>query len=252
MLEESEARAGAAVEVWVAPLAVAPRILELLVASLNPSERARAARYHFPLDATRFSAARGWLRHVLANELGVSPATVPLSDGPGKPRLVDGPRPGFNVTHAHELCLIALTGEGREVGVDVEHHSAGRHGLESARLAATAEEAAALARMPPGRRADAFLRLWTAKEAYLKALGVGLTVPPHRVEIGGRSVGRAAPVRTAGDAGPRRWWVQELRPTPGYVGAVAAEGRAWRIMMREAAELGLDSRAAVGQGAGER
>ena len=221
-----------AVDVWTAPLDVGPPVLELLVASLSAAERARAARFRFPDDARRFSAARGWLRHILGAELGASPATVPLTDGNGKPRLIGRPAPCCNVSHARELALIAVAD--REVGVDVEHADAGVRGLEATTVACTPTEMAALGRLAPADRADAFLCRWTAKEAYLKARGVGLALPPSLVEVGTAPGGAASPVRVTGAAEPPRWWVRQLRPAPGYVGAVAAEGSDWEVRLRPA------------------
>ncbi len=229
------ANVAAVVEVWVAPLDVGPPALGWLIASLHPAERERAARYRSARDARRFSVARGWLRHVLGSELGTGPAAVPITGVPGKPRLEGGAEPCFNLSHAGELALIAVAGG--EVGVDVEHAASGSQVLDGVELACTSAEAAGLWRLPPEERSDAFLCRWTAKEAYLKATGEGLTVPPHRVEVGEARAGGGAWVGVVGDPGPNRWWVRQLRPAPGYVGAVAAEGRDWRVELRSTAEL---------------
>lgn len=234
-MHDPEAATGAAVDVWVAPLDLAPGAMASLVASLSTAERARSGRYRSPRDTRRFSAARGWLRHVLATELAAPPAAIRLSDGPGKPRLLGWPGPCFNLSHSGDLALIAVAT--REVGVDVEDRSAGHHGLDVVNLACNAAEAVSLGRLPPSERADAFLCRWTAKEAYLKATGQGLSVPPDRVEVGVVGVGAAAPMRVTGDRGPSRWWVRQLRPHPGYVGAVAAEGPDWEVSLRSTEEL---------------
>lgn len=214
------------VEVWVAPLVVPHDVQAGLVASLNPAERARAERYRHPDHARRFALARGWLRHVLADACATAPADVPLGDGPGKPRLAGAPEgPCFNVAHAGDLALIAVAE--REVGVDVEHVDRGPAGLEATALACTPSEIVALDRLPVEQRGPAFLRLWTAKEAYLKAVGVGLAVAPSGVEIGTPDASGLTPV--GGDSG---WTVRHIVPAPGYVGAVAAEGRDWEVRLR--------------------
>jgi 4'-phosphopantetheinyl transferase len=201
------------VEVWVAPLQVPPAVRDTLVATLTPAERARADRYRFPEDARRFSVARGWLRHVLGNAVGVPPADIAFAAGPGKPRLDAARGPCFNLSHAGELAVVALS-DG-EVGVDVEPESNASAALEAAGVACTRVEAAVLVALPLEARATAALRLWTAKEAYLKATGEGLTVPPDRVQI------------------TPPWSVRELRPAAGYVGAVAAESEEWQVVLRD-------------------
>jgi 4'-phosphopantetheinyl transferase len=220
----------AVVRVWVAPLDVAPAVLASLVACLTPDEHDRSGRY-------RFSAARGWLRHVLAAETGTSPGRVALAGQPGKPRLADPAGPRFNLSHAEEVAVVAVAG--REVGVDVEHLGRGLRVLDAASVACTPEEIATLRQLPPAPRAEAFLRMWTAKEAYLKATGQGLTVPPDRVEIVGAGATGAAPARMAGDGAPARWWVRAITPAPGYVGAVAAEGQDWDVELRTTNLLAL-------------
>lgn len=287
-MHDAELRGGVVIDVWVAPLDVAPATRAALEAGLTEVERGRAARYRAPADARRFSAARGWLRQVLGAALGVEPGAVALSQGPGKPRLADRAGPRFNLSHAGALALIAVAEQ--EVGVDVEPVAGAGRWADVVDLVCSAGEAAALRRLPPEEQSAAFLRAWTAKEAYLKATGTGLTVPPDGVEVGdldgagaiggaeaaGRAGGGArhaawtagcasgfeaghplAPraggpperVRVAGDAGPPRWFVRALRPAPGYVGAVAAEGDRWDARLRGMDELAVrvPSRAGAGR-----
>lgn len=224
----------ATVDVWVAPLDAPEPVAERLAAVLSPGELRRAARYRSAADARRFSAARGWLRHVLGTVLGLDPAAVPVTEGPGKPRLLTGGPPHFNVSHAGELTVVAVASF--EVGVDVEHARSGWRWADVVAVACAPEEADALAAGVPGaEREEAFLAVWTAKEAYLKATGEGLAMAPDRVVVGRPSPERHTPVRV--DGRPSPWWVRQLRPADGYVGAVAAEGTRWRVRLRPAAVL---------------
>ena len=227
----------ATVQVWVAPLDVPVPVLARLSAGLSPAERRRAERYRSAGDARRFLAGRGWLRHALGAELGLPPAELEIRDGPGKPRLAGTGGPFFNLSRSGEIALVAVApGEVGEVGVDVERQDGGRS-LEAATLACSPAELAALDRLPPAERAEAFLWLWTAKEAYLKGRGIGLQISPNRVELGQGSPGAAVPVQTVGDPGPGRWRVRRLRPRAGYVAAVAAAGSEWLIALRRPADL---------------
>jgi len=241
----------ATVQVWVAPLFVPASVRGPLIANLSLVERARAERYRRPEDARRYAVARGWLRQVLGAETGHPPAEVPMDDGGGKPRLSAGAGPRFNLSHAGELALVAVAE--CEVGVDVEHRESGQRALDATALACTPAEVADLDRLAPDERAEAFLRIWTAKEAYLKARGVGLALPPHRVELGeAASVGVPVPVRVTGEPGPTCWWVRELRPLPDYVGAVAAEGPDWTVVLRSTAELRLGAPTGRNRPTGDR
>jgi 4'-phosphopantetheinyl transferase len=223
----------ATVDVWVAPLDAPPPVLDRLSAALSPAERRRAAAYRSASDARRFSAARGWLRHVLGDVLGLEPAAVPVSEDPGKPRLLLGGPPRFNLSHAGELVVVAVASF--EVGVDVEDARSGRRWSDVAPVTCSPREAAALAEVPEDEREEAFLAVWTAKEAYLKATGEGLAVPPERVVVGRPVPDAHTAVRV--DDGEPRWWVRPVRPADGYVGAVAAEGTRWGIRMRPTSVL---------------
>ena len=225
----------AAIDVWVAPLDVPAPLLDRLADALSDEERRRAGRFRSPHDARRFSAARGWLRHILAAELDVEPAAVPVSQGPGKPGVAGGTALRFNVSHGGELALIAVAE--REIGVDVEPLDPAGRWADVVDVACGRREAAALRRLPAEEQPVAFLRAWTAKEAYLKATGTGLAMAPDRVDVGQPRAGVAVPVHVAIDNGPARWHVVSLEPRDGYVGAVAAERGDWAVRLRQAGEL---------------
>lgn len=126
------------------------------------------------------TAARAWL----AGHLGVAPAAVPLRrDVHGRPCL-DGRGRDCNWSHSGDRLLVAL-GEGVRVGVDLELARPRAKALEIARRYFHADEAAALARLAPDAVDAAFLRLWCAKEAVLKAHGRGLAHGLDRFAIGG-------------------------------------------------------------------
>lgn len=218
------------VDVCVVRLDVQSHVQSTLLASLAPAERARAGRYRSPDDARRFSVARGWLRHVLGTELGIPPVDVALVGDRGKPRLAGREAPCFNLAHSGELAVIAVAAD--EVGIDVEAVANGRRGLDATGVACTPEESDALNRLPPGERSNAFLRLWTAKEAYLKAIGTGLAVPPDTFHVGVAVTDDPIPVQALGDLGPPRWWVRALPLGPDHVGAVATGTATFDLRIR--------------------
>jgi 4'-phosphopantetheinyl transferase len=147
---------------------------------LADEERVRALRFVRPRDRRRFAVCRGSLRMILGRLLSRPAERLRFQSGPGgKPELapdVDRQRRSslrFNVTHSHELALIAVSLE-RELGVDLERI---RTISESARIVEsyfTAAELTQFTALEPSQRDEAFLRGWTRKEAILKAKGVGL------------------------------------------------------------------------------
>jgi 4'-phosphopantetheinyl transferase len=209
------------VKVWSCPLDLSePAWLEL-IACVAPAERRDAEQRTNPLDRRRLLAARGWRRRLLAAELGCDPGEVPIVvDRRGKPRIAGAGDAGlhFSASRSRELTLVALSRR-MEVGVDLE---AVDPATDIERLAArflSEIEQRALAERPPEQRREALFACWTRKEAYLKATGDGLSVPPATVEV------------WAGDERPvtfSRWSVHSLAAAPGFAAAVAGgESHGW-------------------------
>ncbi len=141
---------------------------------LSADERARAARFHFERDARRWQAGRSLLRQTLGGYLDIPPKTLSFETGPfGKPHL-NNSRLRFNISHSGALLLLAFAWD-QEVGVDVEHLRCDFAPEELAVQVFSVQEQEALCRAAPAERHAAFLSLWTAKEAYVKALGSGLS-----------------------------------------------------------------------------
>ena len=147
-------------------------------AALSDAERARAARYLRHEDAVRSAATRAALRDVLGTALDLAPSEIAIVvDASGRPSLDSSHRASldFNVSHAGDHALIAWAGTGR-VGVDIESCNRTTDWRALTAEVCAAAEAAYLDGLPPGVRADAFMRVWSAKEALLKALVDGVLV----------------------------------------------------------------------------
>lgn len=189
------------------------------LAVLGADDQARAARFAFADDARRYRVAHAWLRRRLAGGDDAAAARLRFAAGAqGKPRCDDPAVPRFNLSHSGDVAWIAVAGTG-EIGVDVER----LHGVHDApALVAThfhPLEQAAWRRLPDERRTAAFLAVWTRKEACLKAIGSGLTVPPE-VFVAGLGPGEAlVELRHAG--GVWKVAVTSVDTVPGCVGAVA-------------------------------
>ncbi len=197
----------------------AASIVPQLTGLLSPDEQQRAERLARPLDRERFRLARGWLRRMLAAELGCSPREVTLSyDEGGKPR-VAGSALHFSAARSAGIALFATSWR-MEVGVDVEAIQSPVDVDGIARRFFTAPEREALAALAPERRQRAVYECWTRKEAYVKGIGAGLSFPLSEVDV------------WPGDKRPATvgpWSIHPVYVAPGFVAAVAgAEPGDWR------------------------
>lgn len=195
------------VEVWSVDLDAALARHGSEPAALDAHERERAARMLDPLAGARFAAAHAALREILGARTGLAPEALRFVAGPqGKPALASHPELPFNLSHADGWALVAV-GERAPVGVDVERP---RERLEAERLAErffTPREARLVAERP-----QAFLELWTRKEALVKAVGAGLSVPLDAFEVTSDAV----------EYGGRTWSLTAVALPDPYVGALAA------------------------------
>ena len=182
------------IHVWGFSLDGSPSFVEQCRSWLSEDERGRADRFIRQQDQLRFVLAHGGLRAVLGRYLGLGPDAVELyRSEAGKPRLRKE-RGGqsaitFNMSHAHGRALIAVS-KGREVGVDLERI---RSDIEVAKLSEryfAPSEHATIMQLAQEQRAARFFRYWVAKEAVLKAQGIGLrALSQCEILIGADGVG---------------------------------------------------------------
>ncbi|MCZ7637348.1 MAG: 4'-phosphopantetheinyl transferase superfamily protein [Verrucomicrobia bacterium] len=219
------------VEVWRIEVSEANLGWAQAADCLSPEEVGRAARYRFAADRDRFVLGRSALRRRLAAGLRCAAGDVRIQYGAqGRPELESGSNPAgvvFSVSHIPGLVLLAFA-RGCRLGIDVETVDRVRDWRSFARLALSEREYAAVASLPAGLQAAGFLRAWTAKEAYLKATGRGLTVELGRIEA---EVDPARPARLLkayeGDGEPADWKLRSIAVGRGAGGdaGVGAGGR---------------------------
>lgn len=221
------------VHVWLADLTLPFEQMEGYWQILSEAERRRAERYYFEEDRKHFVAARGHLRSVLGRYLNVEPSQVQFSvSGTGKPVLMrefDHDQLRFNLSHSHGLAALAVTC-GRRIGVDLERIRPGPAEAGIAERFFCAREAATLQALPSERKRDAFFTCWTRKEAFLKASGLGLSLPLSHFEVALALEEPAALLWVARDSSEAsRWALKDLPAIPGYKAAIAVEGHDWRL-----------------------
>lgn len=216
------------VHVWRLALDADPARLDALAAHLSEEECRRAARLHFVPDRERWVAARGEVRRILGAYLGVPPDAVCFDLGPyGKPFLSHSASKRhdlrFNVSHSGGIALVAVTW-GREVGVDIECLRADFVPEELAEQVLSLEERASLRIVPPLERCRAFLTLWTGKEAYVKALGKGLSFPLTQLTLRpDPGAQRIAVEDSSDDRAQPRFSLRRLNLEAGCLAALAVE-----------------------------
>jgi 4'-phosphopantetheinyl transferase len=171
------------------------------------------------------AAAHALLGRLLARYGGLEEPPVIARTVHGKPYAPSLPHIDFNLSHARNHVLIAIARE-QALGVDIEQVDRKTRVDALARRFFARSEADALAALPEALRVDAFVRLWTLKEAVLKALGEGLAFGLDRIAFAldgsGGPIGIAASADAAGP--PEAWQLALLDPAPGFRGALAWQG----------------------------
>lgn len=207
--------------------------IEYLHGLLSERERQRVARLRVARVAREFTAARAILKRLLGAYLGCAPHSLAFRYGPlGKPALValpGGRELCFNYTDAGGFALYAFAWN-RELGVDLERRS---RELDCRRIIErrfAPGEAAALLALPEPARRRAFLACWTRKEAYGKALGVGIRYPFDSREMWPDD--GATPLILEDHIDGAAWTLHQLYPDTDFVAALVhpAGTMAWRCL----------------------
>jgi amino acid adenylation domain-containing protein len=159
---------------------------EVFYGTLSTDERKRAQSFVQERDRNRYIIARGILRELLGHYLGMAPEQVCLSYGAnGKPHLADslaGSGLEFNLSHAANSAVYAFANR-TQVGIDIEPLNKALPWRELAPIVFSAREKAELAEIPEDEKAEAFLRGWTRKEAFVKGCGAGLSLDLNAFDV---------------------------------------------------------------------
>lgn len=178
------------------------------VGLLTPDELERAARFRFDRDRNRYIVCRGTLRELL----GVRTRFV--YGLYGKPRLEDSAT-RFNVSHSHSMGMIAIM-QDREVGCDVEWIDPSFADERIPEQFFSPYEVAALRSLPEAEQCHAFFRCWTRKEAFIKACGMGVSLPLDSFDV---TLGADAALLRGGDG----WSLHSCEAPEGYAAAIVLE-----------------------------
>ncbi len=224
------------VGVWTASLELPTDALSDLRRLLSGDELERADRFHFDRDRLRYIAARVLLRTLLGRYLDCGPTSIRFDYGRhGKPALVSPSAQielFFNLSHTHDFAIYAVTALG-PIGVDVERVRADFPIEEIIPQFCLPSEADALRRLPAPLRNERALALWTRKEAYCKAQGLGLSLDPRRIDaLSGIEDGASVFHLSVDGVIDRTLSVQDLGVSPGYIATLAVFGRPSEVTVR--------------------
>jgi len=187
---------------------------------LTPDEIARRDRFIREPDRQAFTICRAGLRERLGTALSIPARELRFVEGPyGKPHLVDGTL-AFNVSHSKDLGLIAITPL-PQVGVDIEYMRALTDLFDLARRYFSPREQALLHTLPESLHVEGFFNAWSRKEAFIKAIGRGLSFPLDRFDV---SLDPRVPAELLTLRGTeyteREWALKALTIAPDYRAAV--------------------------------
>jgi 4'-phosphopantetheinyl transferase len=208
------------VSVWTIDLDQPLEVVDALRAHLDDDEVRAAASRGNDTVRNRYVVAHGALRMILGARLGVAPGAVVYDrrcrrcgdPAHGKPLVVFDAPPDdqvqFSLSHSESFAVVALV-TGARIGVDLETERVRARLDALAARVLDSEDHADWLELPESEQLHAFLERWTAKEAYVKAIGVGITVPLRDVPID-----------------PDGWTVASFESPPGTVARVAVEGYA--------------------------
>ncbi len=223
------------VHIWLANLELEIYALPKFLRNLSLAERSRAQRLRFDHDRRRYVIAKGLLRRLLGDYLEMEPNEVQFTAGPsGKPGLSERLQNEhgvlhFNQAHSGHLGIYAFC-RNRRVGVDIEEVRPFPDMDQIASLLFSTQEMAVFQSLSTKERQRAFFSAWTHKEAFVKALGKGLTLPLNHFEMS-RAHGSLSRIVQNHDHSAKslEWFVKDIPVSTQFSAAVCVEGEGWQL-----------------------
>jgi 4'-phosphopantetheinyl transferase len=218
------------VHLWLISLDVTEENLQNLISLLSESEKLKAKCFKFLHHQRHYQAVHGILRIILARYLNLDPAQINFTHSDrGKPYLTDDCNPvnlQFNLSHSENRAIVGISRD-RLIGVDLEKMRPMESSLQLAKRFFCPSEYALLTQAIPEERDKLFFQLWTAKEAYLKATGEGISGGLNQVEIA------LNPLHLINFP---NWYLQSFESNPdderNYWAAIAFEGEGENIEVK--------------------
>jgi len=211
---------------------------------LNPEEKEQQSRFYFARDRQRYLVTRALVRTVLSRYALIDPREWVFSTNAyGCPAIANAQVKeeclSFNISHTHSLIVLGVTRR-RALGVDVENCRSREAAIEIADRFFAPAEVKALSGVPPHQQQYRFFEYWTFKESYIKARGMGLSLPLDKFSFHyahDRAVEIAIDPELADDAA--RWQFWQFQPRPEYLAAICAEriDQPTKLIVRQAVPM---------------
>ena len=195
---------------------------------LSDAERHQEQRFYFADDRLRYLVTRAMVRTVLSRYAAVAPADWLFSASDhGRPVIVNHHQEAldlsFNLSHTRGLIALGVT-RNRALGIDVENLQARQVSMDVADRYFSPSEVAELASVPSELRQDRFFEYWTFKESYIKARGLGLSIPLDQFSFHyPHASGVQIAIDPELDDDSTRWSFWQYRPASKYLLAICAE-----------------------------
>ena len=218
------------VHLWKQHLKVSDLEVNKCFEILSQEEKIKAKKFCFEKHQRRFIVARGTLKKILGRYLNIPASTIEFTySSRGKPRLTNelgGNELQFNLSHSHELAIYGVTCN-PVIGVDLEYIRPMSEAKKLAKRFFCSQEYNHISLLTSPDLEKTFLKFWTAKEAYLKATGRGISGGLAQVEVSFDSFPQL--LRLPNNQSLLNWTISSLMPHPNYQGAVVFHTNEWKL-----------------------
>ena len=215
------------IHIWIGELVQPASEFNRFLQTISIDERARAGRFHYQEKENRFIIRHGMLRMILGKYMGVKASELQFHYGKhGKPVINETfgkENIHFNISHSVGVALFAFV-RNQQIGVDIEHIRDIPEMDQIVKRYFSEREQVCYRALPRDKRREAFFHYWTSKEAFVKALGEGLSRSLEKIDVtpvpGERN---ALHIIAGGPCEERGWSIHTIRPTREYAGALAIQ-----------------------------
>lgn len=174
------------VHIWCADLNIHDDLLQQMLNTLSHDEKERAARFVREADRLHFISARSILRDILSRYCGCNSKDIQFEyNAKGKPFLSKDQshlKIHFNLSHSNDIALYAVS-KMENIGIDIEYTKKDIHPLDIAERFFSKDEILLLSQLPTADQLNGFYKIWTRKEAYVKAIGEGISHPLDQFSV---------------------------------------------------------------------